>query len=54
MPYTLQLTPDGVSIHGSNVRGGYATHDCVGLPERFAAKLFETASKGDEVTIVGA
>ena len=27
MPYTLQLTNDGVSIHGSTVRWGAATHD---------------------------
>ena len=26
MPYTLRLTGDGVSIHGSNVRWGFATH----------------------------
>jgi len=53
MPYTLRLTADGVSIHASNVRWGYATHGCVGIPEAFAAKLFAAASLGDEVLIVG-
>jgi hypothetical protein len=53
MPYTLRLTADGVSIHGSNVRWGYATHGCVGVPTAFAAKLFESVSVGDEVLIVG-
>lgn len=53
MPYTLRLTPDGVSIHGSNVRWGYATHGCVGVPAAFAAKLFAAVSVGDEVLIVG-
>jgi lipoprotein-anchoring transpeptidase ErfK/SrfK len=53
MPYTLRLTADGVSIHGSNVRWGFATHGCVGVPTAFAAKLFETVSKGDEVFITG-
>ena len=53
MPYTLRLTADGVSIHGSNVRWGYATHGCVGIPTEFAAKLFEVVSVGDEVLIVG-
>jgi hypothetical protein len=53
MPYTLRLTADGVSIHGSNVRWGYATHGCVGVPTAFAAKLFETVSIGDDVLIVG-
>jgi lipoprotein-anchoring transpeptidase ErfK/SrfK len=52
MPYTLRLTGDGVSIHASNVRWGYATHGCIGVPEAFAAKLFAAASVGDEVSIV--
>ena len=54
MPYTLRLTADGVSIHGSNVRWGYATHGCVGGPTAFAAKLFDAVSVGDPVLIVGA
>jgi hypothetical protein len=41
MPYTLRLTRDGVSIHGSNVRWGFATHGCVGVAKAFAARLFE-------------
>ena len=53
MPYTLRLTADGVSIHASNVRWGYATHGCIGVPEAFAAKLFSAAHVGDEVLIVG-
>ena len=52
MPYTLRLTRDGVSIHASNVRWGYATHGCIGVPEGFAAKLFAAASVGDEVLVV--
>ena len=52
MPYTLRLTNDGVSIHGSNVRWGFATHGCVGVPKDFAAKLFDVVSTGDEVLIV--
>jgi len=54
MPYTLRLTGDGVSIHGSNVRWGFATHGCVGVPTAFAAKLFDAVEKGDEVVIVHA
>ena len=54
MPYTLRLTGDGVSIHGSNVRWGFATHGCVGVPTAFAAKLFDSVEKGDEVVIVHA
>src|SRR5207248_6637105 len=52
MPYTLRLTGDGVSIHGSNVRWGFATHGCVGIPKVFAAKVFDVAKVGDEVLIV--
>ena len=53
MPYTLRLTDDGVSIHGSSIRGGAATHGCIGVPVPFAKHLFEAAAVGDEVLIVG-
>ena len=52
MPYTLRLTRDGVSIHGSNVRWGFATHGCIGIPKEFAAKVFDVVKTGDEVLIV--
>jgi lipoprotein-anchoring transpeptidase ErfK/SrfK len=52
MPYTLRLTDDGVSIHGSGVRWGAATHGCIGVPLPFARRLFEAAKVGDEVVIV--
>jgi len=52
MPYTLRLTADGVSIHASNVRWGYATHGCIGVPAAFAARLFDAVRVGDEVEIV--
>ena len=53
MPYTLRLTADGVSIHASNVRWGYATHGCIGVPEAFAARLFDAVKVGDKVLVVG-
>lgn len=52
MPYTLRLTNDGVSIHGSDVRWGAATHGCIGVPLEFARKLFGQVDKGDQVVIV--
>ena len=52
MPYTLQLTYDGVAIHGSDVRVGKATHGCVGVPLEFARLLFDAARVGDEVVII--
>ena len=53
MPYTLRLRNDGVSIHGTNVRYGFASHGCVGVPTPFAAKLFGAVSTGTPVLIVG-
>lgn len=52
MPYMLRLTDDGVAIHGSNVREGYATHGCIGVPLDFAKRLFAVMAKGDPVFIV--
>ena len=52
MPFTLQLTGDGVAIHGSDVRYGAATHGCIGIPEAFAKRLFTAASRGDLVYII--
>src|SRR5438045_961120 len=53
MPYTLRLTDDGVSIHGSSVRWGAATHGCIGVPLPFAERLFNATRVGDEVVVVG-
>jgi hypothetical protein len=52
MPYMLRLTQDGVAIHGSNVREGWATHGCIGVPLDFARLLFGVASRGDPVAIL--
>jgi hypothetical protein len=52
MPYMLRLTKDGVAIHGSNVREGWATHGCIGVPLNFARLLFGAAKKGDPVVIL--
>ena len=52
MPYTLRLTKDGVSIHGSRVRWGSATHGCIGVPLGFAQRLFDAAHVGDVVMVV--
>jgi hypothetical protein len=53
MPYMLRLTRDGVAIHASNVRQGWATHGCVGVPREFARLLFGQVKLGDKVEIVG-
>ena len=54
MPYALRLTNDGVAIHGSNVREGWATHGCIGVPLEFARLLFAATNKGDVVAIIAA
>jgi lipoprotein-anchoring transpeptidase ErfK/SrfK len=51
MPYMLRMTNDGVSIHGTEVAWGYATHGCVGIPVAFARKLFAAAKLGDRVIV---
>ncbi|WP_067734092.1 L,D-transpeptidase family protein [Novosphingobium naphthalenivorans] len=51
MPYMQRLTDDGITLHGSKVEKGYASHGCVGMPEDFAAKLFATTHLGDKVYI---
>ena len=52
MPFMLRLTNDGIAIHGSNVRYGWASRGCVGVPLEFAQLLFAQARIGDQVTIV--
>ncbi|HKT84903.1 MAG TPA: L,D-transpeptidase family protein [Novosphingobium sp.] len=51
MPYMQRLTEDGITLHGSEVELGYASHGCIGMPEPFAAKLFHTTKLGDKVYI---
>lgn len=51
MPYMMRLTNDGVSIHGTNVQNGYASHGCVGVPTPFAKKLFGITRLGTPVYI---
>ncbi|MFK4873031.1 L,D-transpeptidase family protein [Novosphingobium sp. ZW T3_23] len=51
MPFMQRLTNDGITLHGSDVALGYASHGCVGMPVNFAAKLFATTKLGDKVYI---
>ncbi len=51
MPYMLRLTRDGVTIHGSNVRNGFASHGCIGVPIAFAKLLYDHVHLGDRVYI---
>ena len=51
MPYTMNLTADGVAIHGTKVEKGYASHGCVGVPNSFAKKIFRVTPVGTKVYI---
>jgi lipoprotein-anchoring transpeptidase ErfK/SrfK len=51
MPYMQRLTNDGITLHGSKVEWGYASHGCIGMPEAFAAKVFAKTRLGDRVFI---
>ena len=51
MPFTQNLTEDGVAIHGTKVEKGYASHGCIGVPDGFDKKLFGVTKPGDKVII---
>jgi len=51
MPYMLRLTNDGVAIHASDVKWGWGTRGCIGVPNEFARLLFEQAKLGDRVIV---
>lgn len=51
MPYTMNLTGDGVAIHGTQVEKGYASHGCIGVPTPFAKKLFGVVPVGTKVYV---
>ena len=51
MPFTQNLTEDGVAIHGTRVEKGYASHGCIGVPNDFGRKLFAATQVGDRVII---
>lgn len=51
MPFTMNLTSDGVSIHGTTVEKGYASHGCIGVPNDFAKKVFGITAVGTKVYI---
>lgn len=51
MPYMLRLTNDGVAIHASDVKWGWGTRGCIGVPMEFARLLFEQVKLGDRVIV---
>ncbi|WP_373491435.1 L,D-transpeptidase family protein [Parasphingorhabdus sp.] len=51
MPYMMRLTNDGVAIHASDVKWGWGTRGCIGVPLEFARLLFEQVKLGDRVIV---
>lgn len=51
MPYMLRLTNDGIAIHAADVKWGYGTRGCIGVPNEFARLLFEQVKLGDRVIV---
>ena len=51
MPHMLRLTNDGIAIHAAEVKWGYGTRGCIGVPHEFARLLFEQVKLGDRVIV---
>lgn len=51
MPYMQRLNQYGVALHGGHLPGYPASHGCIRLPMKFAARLFDLTSTGSAVII---
>ena len=53
MPYWLRLTGTGIGMHAGHIPrpGSTASHGCIRIPEKFAAKLYGAVGVGTPVTI---
>ncbi len=51
MPFMQRLNNYGVALHGGNNPGYPASHGCIRLPMKFAARLFELTTTGSPVII---
>ena len=51
MPFAQFIDQYGVALHAGHLPGRPASHGCVRLPSKFAAKLFKTTSVGTPVLI---
>jgi len=54
MPFAQRIDDYGIAMHGGEPIPGYpASHGCIRLPTKFAAKLFTATQVGTEVYIGG-
>jgi lipoprotein-anchoring transpeptidase ErfK/SrfK len=51
MPFMQRIDNYGIALHAGYVPGHPASHGCVRLPNRFAAKLFTVTEVGTPVFI---
>ena len=51
MPHMQRLDDYGIALHAGYNPGKPASHGCVRLPAKFAAKLFQVTKVGTEVLI---
>jgi hypothetical protein len=54
MPFAQRIDEYGIAMHGGEPIPGYpASHGCIRLPTKFAAKLFATTDVGTKVLVGG-
>jgi len=51
MPFMQRIDNYGIALHAGHLPGTPASHGCVRLPSKFAAKLFSTTDVGTPVLI---
>ena len=51
MPFMQRIDDYGIALHAGHVTGYPASHGCVRLPAKFAAKLYQVTSIGSTVMI---
>ena len=51
MPFAQFIDQYGIALHAGHIPGHPASHGCVRLPSKFAAKLFQTTNVGTPVLI---
>ena len=51
MPFMQRFNNYGVALHGGSNPGYPASHGCIRLPMKFAARLFELTQTGSPVII---
>jgi hypothetical protein len=53
MPYMQRIDDYGIAMHGGPLPGYPASHGCIRLPTKFAAKLFSATQVGTTVLVGG-